>query len=121
MIDRRTFMLASLAAALMPGTVTAGMRANKPLSWTDFHSKMKQLASAYADRTITQRDIAMLSPDDGNIHALRAHSKTCSMLDYFIPPYERSERTWFQPVAADWFGKMHITCRCIHENDFYLS
>ena len=224
-------MLASLATALMPRAVTAGMRADKSLLWTDFLDAMKQLASACAARDITQRDmaargvqllrqldvagsdfqeavqssyesgnrfwlwqrltkesgikggilnieqdqdvplhdhpgatgmvrilsgevevwqfdlasmttepannravlervthrvmqpgdIAVLSPDDGNIHALRARSKTCSMLDYFIPPYERSERTWFQPVDADWFGKMHITCRCIHENDFYMS
>ena len=232
MIDRRTFMLASLATALMPRAVTAGMRADKSLLWADFLDAMKQLASACAARAITQRDmaargvqllrqldvtgsdfqeavqssyesgnrfwlwqrltkesgikggilnieqeqdvplhdhpgatgmvrvltgevevwqfdrpesapsvvangqavlervthcvmrpgdIAMLSPDSGNIHALRARSKTCSMLDYFIPPYERSERTWFQPVDADWFGKMHITCRCIHENDFYMS
>jgi hypothetical protein len=231
MIDRRTFMLTSLATVLMPRAVTAGTRADKSLSWTDYLTEMKQLASAYADKAITQGDMAargvqllqqldiadnefqaavhasyesgnqfwlwqrltkenginggilnigqdqdvplhdhpgatgmvrilsgevevwqfdrasmttepadnrivlervthrimqpgdtaMLSPDGGNIHALRACSKTCSMLDYFIPPYVRSERTWFQPVDADWFGKMHITCRCITENEFYMS
>lgn len=231
MIDRRTFMLTSLATVLMPRAVTAGTRADKSLSWTDYLGEMKQLASAYADKDITQGDMAargvqllqqldvtdndfqaavqasyesgnrfwlwqrltkesginggilnigqdqdvplhdhpgatgmvrvlsgevevwqfnpasttivpgdnrvvlervthrimqpgdtaVLSPDAGNIHALRARSKTCSMLDYFIPPYVRSERTWFQPVDADWFGKMHITCRCITENEFYMS
>ena len=232
MIDRRAFILASLATALTPRAVTAGMHADKSLLWTAFIEAMRLLAAACADRTITQHDmaargvqllrqldvagsdfqdavqssyesgnrfwlwqrltkesgikggvlnmeqnqdvplhdhpgatgmvrvltgevevwqfdrpeispsvvaddramlkrvthrvmrpgdIALLSPDSGNIHALRSLSKTCSMLDYFIPPYERSERTWFQPVAADWFGKTHITCRCIHENDFYMS
>ena len=232
MIDRRAFMLISLATVLMPRAVTAGMRADKSLSWTDYLGEMKQLASAYADKVITQGDmaargvqllrqldvagsdfqeavqssyesgnrfwlwqrltkesgikggilnmeqnqdvplhdhpgatgmvrvltgevevwqfdrpeispsfvaddramlkrathrvmrpgdIALLSPDSGNIHALRSLSKTCSMLDYFIPPYERSERTWFQPIDADWFDKTHITCQCIHENDFSMS
>ena len=58
MIDRRTFMLASLATALMPRAVTAGMRADKSLLWADFLGAMKQLASACAARAITQRDMA---------------------------------------------------------------
>ncbi|MEN8108659.1 MAG: hypothetical protein ABFS22_11715 [Pseudomonadota bacterium] len=232
MLNRRNFMLASLATALMPGAVTASTRADKPLSWVGFQHEMKQLASAYANRAITQRDtaargvqllqqldtsdndfqaavhashesgnrfwlwqrltkysgikggilnieqgqdvplhdhpdatgmvrvltgevevwqfdrsvtvaaaetdnqavlervthrvmqpgdIAVLSPDRGNIHALRARSKSCSMLDYFIPPYERSRRTWFHPMDNDWDSKTNITCRCVPENDFYMS
>ena len=229
MLNRRNFMLASLATTLLPGTVTAGMRVEKPLSWMDYEDRMKHLALAYADRTVTQRDtaalgmqllqqlntddnafqaavhsayesgnrfwlwqrltkdrginggilnigqgqdvplhdhpgatgmvrvltgevevwqfdrsimtveesdgqaalervthrimhpgdIAVLLPDSGNIHALRAHSRQCSMLDYFIPPYERSERTWYQPDDDNWHHKTRITCRCIAENDFY--
>ena len=231
MLNRRNFMLASLVIALLPAGVTAGMRAHKTLSWTDYLREMKQLASAYADRTITQSamaargvqllqqldttdnafqvavhaswesgnrfwlwqrltkestikggvlniernqdvplhdhpgatgmvrvltgevevwqfdhaekaadksgdfdvlelvthrvmqpgDIAVLSPDSGNIHALRARSKKCSMLDYFIPPYERSERTWYQPVDDGWHDKTHISCESISEDDFYMS
>ena len=231
MLNRRNFVLASLAAALLPAGVTADMRAHKALSWADYLREMKQLASAYADRTITQPamaargvqllqqldttdsgflaaiqtswesgnrfwlwqrltkenaikggiltierdqdvplhdhpgatgmvrvltgevevwkfdravkaannpadhdvlelvthrvmqpgDIAVLSPDSGNIHALRARSKTCSMLDYFIPPYERSERTWYQPVDDGWHDKARISCESISEDDFYTS
>ena len=229
MLNRRNFMLASLATTLLPATVTAGMRVEKPLSWLDYEDRMKHLALAYADRTVTQRDtaalgmqllqqlntgdnafqaavhsayesgnrfwlwqrltkdrginggilnieqgqdiplhdhpgatgmvrvltgevevwqfdrsimtveesdgqaalervthrimrpgdIAVLLPDSGNIHALRAHSRQCSMLDYFIPPYERSKRTWYQPDDDNWYHKTRITCRCIAENDFY--
>ena len=231
MLNRRNFMLASLVIALLPAGVTAGMRAHKTLSWTDYLREMKQLASAYADRTITQSamaargvqllqqldttdnafqvavhaswesgnrfwlwqrltkestikggvlniernqdvplhdhpgatgmvrvltgevevwqfdhaekaadksgdfdvlelvthrvmqpgDIAVLSPDRGNIHALRARSKQCSMLDYFIPPYERSKRTWYQPVDDGWHDKARISCESISEDDFYTS
>jgi hypothetical protein len=232
MLNRRIFMLASLAAALLPAGVTAGMRAQKALSWTDCEAEMKQLASAYADRMITQAamaargvqllqnldtadneflaavqasyesgnrfwlwqrltkegainggilnieqgqdvplhdhpgatgmvrvlsgevevwqfdrldiapalvadgqavlelvfhrvlhpgDTASLSPDSGNIHALRARSKQCSMLDYFIPPYERSERTWYQPVDSGWHDQGRITCESVSENNFYMS
>jgi hypothetical protein len=231
MLNRRDFLLASLATLCMPGSVTAGMRMQRPLSWTDYLREVKQLASAYGDRTITQTamaargvrllqqldttdnafqtavhtswesgnrfwlwqrltkestvkggiltierahdvplhdhpgatglvrvlsgeveawqfdpavkttdgsgdhvalelvthrvmqpgDIAVLSPDSGNIHALRARSKQCSMLDYFIPPYERSERTWYQPVNNDWHDKARISCVSISENDFYTS
>ena len=231
MLNRRNFVLASLATACLPGGVMAGLRAVKPLVWTQYLREMKQLASAYDDRAMTQSDmaargvqllqqldttdsgflaaiqtswesgnrfwlwqrltkenaikggiltierdqdvplhdhpgatgmvrvltgevevwqfdravkaadnsadhdvlelvthrvmqpgdIAVLSPDSGNIHALRARSKQCSMLDYFIPPYERSERTWYQPVDDGWHDKTHISCESISEDDFYMS
>ena len=209
MVDRRHFMLASLATALLPHAVLAGAQAGTGLSWAAYQDEMRQLASACAGRAVTQADmaargiqllrqldtaddafraavhaswesgnrfwlwqrltkdkhikggilnieqhqdvplhdhpgatgmvrvlsgevevwqfdrsvaaadiktegqallervthrvmqpgdIAVLSPDSGNVHALRARSKACRMLDYFIPPYERSERTWYQPV-----------------------
>jgi uncharacterized RmlC-like cupin family protein len=232
MLNRRIFMLASLAAALLPAGVTAGMRARQPRSWTDCEGEMKRLASAYADRMITQSamaargvqllqqldtaddefqaavqasyesgnrfwlwqrltkesgiiggilnieqgqdvplhdhpgatgmvrvlsgevevwqfdrleiapavvadgqavlarvahrvlhpgDIAILSPDGGNIHALRARSRQCSMLDYFIPPYARSERTWYRPVDSGWHRQLRIACESVSENEFYMS
>jgi len=229
-INRRNFLQAALASVLMPGAVTASMRMDKMLSWADFQVGMKQLASAYANRTISQTDmaargvrllqqvdiagsefiaavnasyesgnpywlwqrltressikgglltieqsqdvplhdhpgatgmvrilsgevevwqfdrsaavskteglavlervthrvmrpgdIAILSPDRGNIHALRARTKECSILDYFIPPYGRSERTWYQPVDNAWHEELRITCRPVAENDFYMS
>ena len=231
MLNRRDFLLASLATALLPAGVTAGMRVDRPTSWTQYLREVKQLASAYDDRTITQTamaargvrllqqldttdnafqaavhaswesgnrfwlwqrltkestvkggilnierdqdvplhdhpgatgmvrvltgevevwqfdravkaadrsgdhavlelvthrvmqpgDIAVLSPDSGNIHALRARSKQCSMLDYFIPPYKRSERTWYRPVDDGWHDKARISCESISEDDFYMS
>ena len=232
MLNRRIFILASLASALLPAGATAGMRAHKTLSWTDCEGEMKRLASAYADRTITQSamaargvqllqnldaadhefqaavqasyesgnrfwlwqrltkerdinggilnieqgqdvplhdhpgatgmvrvlsgevevwqfdrvavapavvadgqavlervvhrvlhpgDMAILSPGSGNIHALRVRSQQCRMLDYFIPPYVRSERTWYQPVDSGWRDRVRITCEGISENDFYMS
>ena len=227
MIDRRRFMLASLAAALLPRAVTAATRANAALPWPEYLAAMQQLASAYANRTLAQDemaargiqlmrqldtidpafqsainaayesgnrfwlwqrltrestinggilnieqghdiplhdhpgatgmvrvlsgevevwqfdptattgdqvmlerithrvlrpgDIAMLSPDNGNIHALRARSQTCRMLDYFIPPYVRSERNWFLPVDEDWGEQQRIRCLRIPEDDFTLS
>ena len=232
MIDRRNFLLASLVAMLTPRAVLSDTQTSVQLSWADYLGEMKQLSSACADRTITQRDmatrgvqlllqldttdnafqkaidtsyesgnrfwlwqrltkdtginggilniergqdvplhdhpgatgmvrvltgevevwqfdrsitatttktagkavlervthrvmqpgdVAVLSPDSGNIHALRARSKTCSMLDYFIPPYERSDRTWYRPVDDGWYDKTRITCESITENDFYMA
>ena len=227
MLDRRHFMLASLAGVLLPGALIAGVSQGRPLPWPEYLAEMKQLASAYANRTLTQDelaargiqlmrqldttdpafqeainvayesgnrfwlwqrltresainggilyieqghdvplhdhpgatgmvrvlsgevevwqfdptattgdqvmlervthrvlrsgDIAMLSPDNGNIHALRARSQTCRMLDYFIPPYVRSERNWFLPVDGDWGERQRIRCLRIPEDDFTLS
>lgn len=72
-------------------------------------------------RVLRSGDTAVLSPQRGNIHALRARSKTCSMLDYFIPPYVRRERTWYEPLDSNWHNSPRISCRCIAENDFYMS
>ena len=58
MLNRRNFVLASLTATLFPAGVTAGMRTHKTLSWADYLREMKQLASDYAGRTVTQADIA---------------------------------------------------------------
>ena len=228
MLDRRHFMLASLTTAMLPGAVIAGITGPPPLTWMDYLAEMKRLASAHANRTVTQDDVAtrgmqlirqldvadpalqdaalsafesgnrfwlwqrltresgikggvlnieqgediplhdhpgatgmvrvlsgevevwqcdpppatgedqvvlervphrilppgdtaVLSPNSGNIHALRARSKTCRMLDYFIPPYVRRERNWFLPVDENWSNRQRITCQRIPEDDFTLS
>ena len=72
-------------------------------------------------RVLFHGDTAILSPLHGNIHALRARSRECSMLDYFIPPYTRSARTWYEPLGANWPDGVRITCRAIPEDDFYTS
>ena len=54
-----------------------------------------------SQRILRPGDTAVLTPDTGNIHALRAVSKRCSMLDFFIPPYQRSRRSWYEPIDDD--------------------
>ena len=56
-------------------------------------------------------DTAVLTPDKGNIHALRSVTKECRMLDFFIPPYQVSQRSWFEPLEKNWFDKDKIFCR----------
>lgn len=72
-------------------------------------------------RILRAGDIAVLTPTKGNIHALKAISKECRMLDFFIPPYERSQRSWYEPVTDKWFDKKQITCRKISQNDFTMA
>jgi hypothetical protein len=72
-------------------------------------------------RILRPGDTAMLLPEHGNIHALRAGSAQCSMLDFFIPPYQRKLRSWYQPLDDDWTATGQIMCRRIPENEFYLS
>ena len=63
-------------------------------------------------------DTAVLTPTKGNIHALRAISKQCSMLDFFIPPYKRSERSWYEPLTNNWFNNENISCRKISQHAY---
>lgn len=72
-------------------------------------------------RVFRAGDTAVLTPTQGNIHALKAVSKECQMLDFFIPPYERSQRSWYEPVTDKWFNKKQITCRKISQNDFTMT
>lgn len=67
-------------------------------------------------RILKAGDMAVLTPDRGNIHALRAISKQCRMLDFFIPPYQRSQRNWYEPLAENWFNKKRVTCRKIPQH-----
>jgi len=63
-------------------------------------------------------DMAVLTPDKGNIHALRSISKECRMLDFFIPPYDASQRNWYQPQSENWFDKERILCRKIPQHAY---
>lgn len=69
-------------------------------------------------RILKAGDTAILTPDRGNIHALRAVSKKCSMLDFFVPPYQRSQRNWYEPLAANWFDRDRVICKKTHQDEF---
>lgn len=72
-------------------------------------------------RVLKPGDTAMLTPDAGNIHALRAISEHCSMLDFFIPPYKTSQRCWYQPLEDNWYNDETITCRSIPQHGFAMT
>jgi len=63
-------------------------------------------------------DMAVLTPEKGNIHALRSISEECRMLDFFIPPYAASQRNWYQPQSENWFDKERILCRKIPQHAY---
>lgn len=69
-------------------------------------------------RILKAGDMALLTPNKGNIHALRAISKECRMLDFFIPPYQRSQRSWYEPVTKNWFDKERIICKKFAQDEF---
>jgi hypothetical protein len=75
----------------------------------------------FKHRVLRPGDTALLTPEEGNIHALRAASRQCSMLDFFIPPYVRSQRSWYEPLVNNWFDKEKITCRKISQDEFLLA
>lgn len=91
-----------------------------PVNGSQLHDGLADLQRV-SHRVLRPGDTAVLSPAHGNIHALRARSSECSMLDYFIPPYRRSTRSWYEPLDAGWTSGEHITCRCIPETEFYAS
>ncbi len=72
-------------------------------------------------RILKPGDTAVLMPKKGNIHALRALTKECRMLDIFIPPYERSLRSWYQPFADNWFNQDRIFCLKIPQQEFFMA
>lgn len=67
---------------------------------------------------LTPGDTAVLTPEKGNIHALRSVSRECRMLDFFIPPYQRNQRSWYEPLVDDWFDKETIACRRIPQDAY---
>ena len=69
-------------------------------------------------RILKAGDMAVLTPQQGNIHALRALTGRCRMLDFFIPPYDRSRRSWYEPLTKNWFDKAKVACRKISQDEF---
>ena len=94
---------------------------DRPLTTNGERENSTAVLERVAHRILRPGDIALLSPSHGNIHALRARSKACSMLDYFIPPYQRGVRTWYQPVESNWHDASQVSGRWIAEDDFYMS
>jgi len=72
----------------------------------------------FSHRKLKAGDVAVLTPEKGNIHALRSISKECRMLDFFIPPYQRSERHWFEPLSENWFDEKTVACKKISQQEF---
>lgn len=62
-------------------------------------------------RILKPGDMAVLTPEKGNIHALISVTNECSMLDFFIPPYKQSQRSWYEPLEKQWFDKTKIACK----------
>ena len=69
-------------------------------------------------RVLRPGDMAVLTPEKGNIHALRAVSQQCSMLDFFIPPYQRSQRSWYEPSTDNWFDRERVVCQKIPQHAY---
>jgi len=63
-------------------------------------------------------DTATVTPQNGNIHALRSVSKECRMLDFFIPPFDRRSLLYFEPDDVSWFDNSQISCRAIPRNEY---
>jgi len=82
---------------------------------SDAEPEVAELARV-SRKTLRPGDTAVLTPDRGNIHALRSITKECRMLDFFIPPYELSQRNWFEPLAKNWFDMKRISCQKIPHN-----
>lgn len=72
-------------------------------------------------RVLKPGDVALLTAEKGNIHALRALSQQCSMLDFFIPPYQRNQRSWYEPLVNNWFDKEKVACRKIPQDEFSMA
>jgi hypothetical protein len=81
------------------------------------HSGLSELTRV-SRNVLRAGDMAVLTPDKGNIHALRSISKECRMLDLFIPPYDASQRNWYRPQSEDWFDKERILCRKIPQHAY---
>ena len=66
-------------------------------------------------------DTAYLTPEHGNVHALRSISAECRMLDFFIPPYEQNLRTWFEPLDKNWQELPQFKSRCVSQYELARS
>jgi len=94
--------------------------------WQFDNVKEKQIANEHnivtlkrvSRRVLRSGDTALLTPTHGNVHALRSISKQCRMLDFFIPPYQRSQRSWYEPLNLNWFENEKIACRKIPQHAY---
>jgi len=65
-------------------------------------------------------DTAILTPAKGNIHTIKSITPQCSMLDFFIPPYRKNERSWYTPISGG-VNKKLIHCKQTPEHEYSLS
>ncbi|GEM_PF-2173500 len=87
----------------------------------DIHKPGKAELRLVARQILRPGDTATITPDNGNIHALRSVSNECRMLDFFIPPFDRAQLLYYEPTDENWFGKEHVSCRAIPRVEFTRS
>jgi len=88
---------------------------------TDVHQPGKAQLKLIFHGILRPGDTATVTPQNGNIHALRSVSEECRMLDFFIPPFERRDLLYFKPDDDNWFDKSQISCRAIPRTEFTRS
>ena len=86
----------------------------------DTDSRLTSELKRTSHHVLRPGEVAVLHPDSGNIHGLKSISEECSMLDFFIPPYQRSERSWYKPLDSNWFDKKQITCERIPQHEYTM-
>lgn len=82
------------------------------------HSSQNTLLKLHSRRVLKAGDTAVLLPHEGNIHALKSISSHASMLDFFIPPFKQSERSWYQPQEPDWENRTQLLCKKVSQHEF---
>ena len=59
---------------------------------------------------VKEKESAIITETEGNIHSLASMTDTCIVLDILLRPYDERLRTWYMPVVGQPSGKNSFSC-----------
>jgi hypothetical protein len=74
--------------------------------------------SKQSKQILEEKEFALITETEGNIHSLASVSDVCVVLDILLRPYDESLRTWYMPASEQVSETDSLVCFCVNNKHF---
>ena len=74
--------------------------------------------SKQGKQILEEKEFALITETEGNIHSLASVSDVCIVLDILLRPYDEGLRTWYMPASEQFSETDSLVCFCVNNKHF---
>jgi hypothetical protein len=74
--------------------------------------------SKQSKQILKEKEFALITETEGNIHSLASESDVCIVLDILLRPYDETLRTWYMPASEQVSETESLVCFCVNNKHF---